>query len=141
MHRNQHVGRVRHFLKALRSHLVYGYLRSRTETVLDTAKKPVGTAVVPFELQYDIYYMFQHFRTGYHSVLGDMAYQYDRRTAFFGITQEPCGAFPYLPHSPGRRLDTVRIHCLYRVHYQQIRLELTGFGKYVVHQRLAIHIA
>ena len=92
---------------------------------------------VAFELQDDIHYMLQHFRSGDRAVLGDVPDEYDRDVAFLCETQQAGRAFPYLCDRTGCRLHAVSIYRLNGVHDEQVRCELLRVFDNIVHESLA----
>ena len=88
MHRYQQFRRIGNFDKPGACHLEYGNLGSGAETVLDAAKKPVRSPVVPLELQHNIDYMLKNLRSRDASLLGDVTDENDRDSSLLGETEK-----------------------------------------------------
>ena len=138
MHRNEHFRRIAYFSESLAGHLEDCQLRSRSETVLYTAEKPVCAPVVSLELKHDIHYMLQNLRTRDASFLSYMANQNHRNASLLGKPKEHGGCFLYLSNRTWRRLHILRKHCLNRIDNHQVRHHLASLSKNILHQGLAI---
>ena len=84
--------------------------------------------------------MLQNFRAGDVAFLGDVADQDDRDACLLGESQEYGGDFLDLGDRAGSRINSLREHCLDRVHNHQVRFDITSLRDHVLNQCLTVDL-
>ena len=113
--REQQFRRVAHLPQPVLPHLVDAQLRRAPEAVLDAPQDAVHVVLVALELQYRVYDVFQHFRSGDASFLVDMSDEDDGRSCLFGELEDGCRTFAHLHDASRRRIDGFGRNGLYGV--------------------------
>ena len=96
---------------------------------------------VALKLEHHIYYMLQHLRPRYCSLLVDMPYQEHRHAAGLGVAQQPRSALPHLRYRACRGLYGLGVEGLDGVYHQQRGVYPLALGEYILQEGFIQHQA
>jgi hypothetical protein len=115
-------------LKTRRGHLEDGQFRDGAEAVLKGPQHPVAVVFFSLEQEDDIDHVFERFRAGQGSLLGDMPDEERGDIVLLGEPEDPVGRLPHLADRSWARRELGRENGLDGIQDEDPRPDLLGLG-------------